>query len=41
MKLIALGQRKKKEVLKEAIGEVCKIFSKVLEEEARLQEVLQ
>ena len=41
MKLIALGERKKKHVLKEAIKEVKKIFFKLQEEELRLKEVLQ
>ena len=41
MKLIALGQRKKKSVLKEAIKECKKIFAKVLEDECLLKETLQ
>lgn len=40
MKLIALGERKKKHVMKEAIIEIKKIFAKVLEEELNLKDTL-
>ena len=40
MKLIALGERKKKHVMKEAIKEIKKIFAKVLDEELVLKDAL-
>ena len=40
MKLIALGERKKKTVLKEAIKEVRKIFTRILEDEFLLKDTL-
>lgn len=41
MKLIAIGERKKKHVLKEAIKACKQIFAKVLEDEVQLKEILQ
>lgn len=40
MKLITLGQRKCEEVMEEAVTECKKIFSRVLEHEIRLKEIL-